>query len=50
MRDQAIGLLYVDSCRPLLRYSPHHLSVMTALADQTAQALARAQKFDTYQG
>jgi len=50
VRDQAIGLLYVDSRRPLLRYSPHHLSVMTALADQAAQALARAQKFDTYQG
>jgi len=50
VRDQAIGLLYVDSRRPLLRYSPHHLSVMTALVDQAAQALARAQKFDTYQG
>lgn len=50
VRDQAIGLLYVDSRRPLRRFSPHHLSVMTALADQAALALVRAQKFDTYQG
>src|SRR5690606_483819 len=50
VRDQAIGLLYVDSRRPPRRFSPHHLSVMTALADQAALALVRAQKFDTYQG
>lgn len=48
--EQTIGLLYVDSRRALARFGPHHLSVMTALANQAALALANAQKFETHQG
>jgi len=50
VREQTIGLLYVDSRRALARFGPHHLSVMTALAHQAALALANAQKFETHQG
>lgn len=50
VRDQAIGLLYVDSRRALARFGAHHISVMTALANQAALALANAQKFETHQG
>lgn len=45
-----IGLIYVDSKRPLTRYSKHHLNVLTSLADQAAVAITNAQKFETHQG
>lgn len=50
VHEQTIGLLYVDSRRALARFGPHHLSVMTALSNQAALALANAQKFETHQG
>jgi len=50
VRERPLGLLYVDSRRALARYGPHHLSVMTSLADQAAVALANVQKFETYWG
>ncbi len=45
-----IGLIYVDSKRPLTRYSKHHLNVLNSLADQAAVAISNAQKFETHQG
>lgn len=45
-----IGLIYVDSKRPLTRYSKHHLNVLTSLADQAAVAITNAQKFETHHG
>lgn len=45
-----IGLIYVDSKRPLTRYSKHHLNVLTSLADQAAVAITNAQKFETFHG
>jgi adenylate cyclase len=49
-QDQILGLVYVDSQRPLARYSKHHLSVLSSLADQAAVAIYNAQKFDTRNG
>lgn len=49
-QEQLIGLIYVDSQRPLARYSKHHLSVLTSLADQAAVAITNARKFETHQG
>lgn len=48
--DAVLGLIYVDSRRPLTRYSKHHLNVLSSLADQAAVALRNAQKFDTHTG
>lgn len=48
--DQVMGLIYVDSTRPLNRYSKHHLNVLTSLADQAAVAIYNARKFETHQG
>lgn len=48
--DEVLGLIYVDSKRPLTRYSKHHLSVLSSLADQAAVALYNARKFDTHTG
>lgn len=48
--DDVLGLIYVDSQRPLVRYSKHHLNVLTSLADQAAVAIANAQKFETQSG
>jgi len=45
-----LGLIYVDSKRPLTRYSKHHLNVLTSLADQAAVAISNAQKFETHHG
>jgi len=50
VHEQTIGLLYVDSRRALARFGAHHISGMTALANQAALALANAQKFETHQG
>jgi GAF domain-containing protein len=47
---QLLGLIYVDSKRPLMRYSKHHLNVLTSLADQAAVAIYNARKFDTQTG
>lgn len=47
---QVLGLLYVDSRRPLMRYSKHHQNVLASLADQSAVAIFNAQKFDTKNG
>ena len=48
--DDVLGLIYVDSTRPLARYSKHHLNVMTSLAEQAAVALINARKFETQTG
>ncbi len=48
--DAVLGLIYVDSQRPLTRYSRHHLNVLSSLADQAAVALHNAQKFETHTG
>lgn len=50
MNDRVIGVLYVDSQRPMARYSRHHLSVLSSLAQQSAVALSNAQKFETFTG
>ena len=47
-QGQTMGLIYVDSTRPLARYSKHHLNVLTSLADQAAVAIHNARKFETY--
>ncbi len=47
---RVLGLLYVDSTRPLTRYSKHRVNVLTSLADQAAVAIANARKFDTHTG
>jgi len=49
-QQRVIGLLYVDSKRPMTRYSKHHLNVLTSLADQAAVAIVNAQKFETHTG
>jgi GAF domain-containing protein len=49
-QGQLMGLIYVDSRKPLARYSKHHLSVLTSLADQAAVAITNARKFETHQG
>jgi GAF domain-containing protein len=49
-KDQFLGLIYVDSKRPLMRYSKHHLNVLSSLADQAAVAIVNARKFETHQG
>jgi adenylate cyclase len=48
--DDLLGLIYVDSKRPLTRYSKHHLNVLSSLADQAAVALRNARKFETHTG
>lgn len=42
--EETLGLLYVDSKRPLARYTRHHLSVINSLAEQAAVAIYNAQK------
>jgi GAF domain-containing protein len=49
-QGQLLGILYVDSQRPLARYSKHHLNVLTSLADQAAVAIYNARKFETQNG
>ncbi|MBN2303451.1 MAG: GAF domain-containing protein [Anaerolineae bacterium] len=49
-QEDVLGLLYVDSKRPLSRYSKHHLNVLTSLADQAAVAIYNARKFETFTG
>lgn len=46
--DAVIGLIYVDSHRPLAHYTDHHFNVLSSLADQAAVAIINAQKFDTH--
>ncbi|MBN1679139.1 MAG: GAF domain-containing protein [Anaerolineae bacterium] len=48
--DHVLGLIYVDSNRPLTRYSKHHMNVLTSLSDQAAVAILNAQKFETQSG
>ncbi len=50
MNERVIGVLYVDSQRPMVRYSRHHLSVLSSLAQQSAVAISNAQKFETFTG
>ncbi len=45
-----LGLIYLDSPRPMARYSKHHLNVLSSLAEQAAVALNNAQKFETHTG
>jgi GAF domain-containing protein len=47
-QGQVLGVIYVDSTRPMMRYSKHHLNVMTSLADQAAVAIYNARKFETH--
>jgi GAF domain-containing protein len=49
-QGQVLGILYVDSQRPLTRYTRHHLNVLTSLADQAAVAVYNAKKFETHDG
>jgi adenylate cyclase len=49
-QGQVLGILYVDSKRPLTRYTKHHLNVLTSLADQAAVAVHNAKKFETHDG
>lgn len=49
-KNQILGLIYVDSVRPLVRYSKHHQNVLTSLADQAAVAIFNARKFETHNG
>ena len=49
-QEQVLGILYVDSQRPLTRYTKHHLNVLTSLADQAAVAVYNAKKFETHDG
>lgn len=49
-KKRTLGLIYVDSNRPLTRYSKHHVNVMSSLADQAAIAIANVQKFETHHG
>lgn len=49
-QDQVLGLIYVDSRRPLVRYSKHHQNVLASLAEQSAVAIMNAQKFETKNG
>jgi Nif-specific regulatory protein len=49
-QGQVLGILYVDSQRPLARYTKHHLNVLTSLADQAAVAVFNAKKFETHDG
>jgi GAF domain-containing protein len=49
-QGQVLGILYVDSKRPLTRYTRHHLNVLTSLADQAAVAVHNAKKFETHDG
>ena len=48
--EEVLGLIYVDSKRPLTRYNKHHLNVLSSLSDQAAVALHNARKFDTHTG
>jgi len=49
-QDQVLGLIYVDSKRPMSRYSEHHLNVLSSLAEQAAIAIFNARKFETHTG
>jgi GAF domain-containing protein len=49
-QGEVLGLLYVDSRRPLIRYSKHHQNVLASLADQSSVAIFNAQKFETKNG
>ena len=46
-QGELLGLIYVDSKRPLTRYSKHHLNVLTSLSEQAAVAIYNARKFET---
>ncbi len=48
--DRVLGLIYVDSRRPMARYSRHHLNVLSSLAEQASIAIFNAQKFETLTG
>ncbi len=48
--DRVLGLIYVDSRRPMAHYSPHHLNVLASLAEQASIAIVNAQKFETLTG
>ena len=48
--DRVLGLIYVDSRRPMARYNRHHLNVLSSLAEQAAIAIFNAQKFETLTG
>lgn len=48
VKDEVIGLLYVDSQRWMGRSSRAHLNVMASLADQAAVAINNARKFETH--
>ncbi len=48
IKDEVIGLLYVDSQRWMGRSSRAHLNVMASLADQAAVAINNARKFETH--
>lgn len=47
IKEDVIGLLYVDSQRWMGRSSRAHLNVMSSLADQAAVAINNARKFET---
>jgi GAF domain-containing protein len=47
LKNETIGLLYVDSQRWMGRTSRAHLNVIGSLADQAALAIYNAQKFET---
>jgi GAF domain-containing protein len=49
-QGEVLGVIYVDSKRPLTRYTKHHLNVLTSLADQAAVAVYNAKKFETHDG
>ncbi len=47
VKNQPIGVLYVDCQHSLGSYSSAHLNVIASLADQAAVAIKNAQKFET---
>ena len=50
INDTTIGLIYVDSQRPLSKVTPHHLTLLASLADQAAVAINNTRHFGTYHG
>lgn len=48
IKEQTLGLIYVDSQRWMGRSSRAHLNVMGSLAEQAAIAINNARKFDTF--
>ncbi len=49
-KEQALGLLYADSTRPLTRYGQRYLNVLNALGEQVSVALHNLGKFETHHG